>query len=156
MSAFMCGDEVFAEVARFFRDVRPDLLGQKYAHLGLTPVSFAECLRVMNRHSILARYPSEATEPFGLEGQLPFQPLDIESATVMTPIQARKQLECILYQSCETDRWNALGDWFQTLIDDVCVVIIDRDGRVLSPGYMEAAWGDVNEPTPAPVRLVRR
>jgi hypothetical protein len=103
MSAFMCGDDLFAEVGKFLAVERPDLLGEKFAHLGLTPQQFVTLLRQFNVQSLRECYPRDRdwspSEAY----------IDLDAAALVSPAQARKHLACIGYQSCETGLWKALA-----------------------------------------------
>lgn len=161
MSAFMIEDEIFAQLARFLDETRPDILEVMFPETPavlietmrdvfghdvpatLTGRSLVEAMRRLNRESIASRYPQERERMVALAASDP--PIDPLSIHVCTAKQAAKHTACIDYQACETELWETSG------MMDLCKRIGDAIAASAEETHLELRWGYVGpEPCPPP------
>ena len=130
MSAFLCNAyhiNALANWAAMPRE-RFSYFWNGERHFPTDAHTIAQILHGQNLRSVNARYNED-------------NDVDIERdrfAPDITPVQVIKAVNCLQYQSCETD------DWPETEAYAICQAIIDRAIRHL-PGY-EAAERELTDP----------
>ena len=157
MSAFICGPDHFKVLAifaahrsrgswrvdpRYIKGLDPEGL---YALRGLENLNdnelaslYADVLFRENIRSVRARYPNDKLDELPGPNDLPAH-ITITgrdqciAALRLKPVQVLKMLDCLEYQSCETENWEKTVA--HTLLQDIRRAAIRQ-----LPGYDDAPW----------------
>jgi hypothetical protein len=134
MSAFMCSEKHIKSIVRFF-DADKRYAPEKWANK--TPQDLCALLEHANRVSVNHRYRHSDGIPAVSVVEFVWTKKD-DAAAPVSALVAFKLIQCLDYQSCETDDWRdseacAFLDWLQS---KAAAAVI----RAL-PAYDAAPWG---------------
>src|SRR3990167_7985612 len=164
MSAFMCHDEHFRQLAGWLCNDDRSSLDWLARHVEFRPESgyieanelathIARTLKATNVKSLHSRY-SDPDDMIGNEFEAKFlKPISLGELDRMGRIdlgKIAKATRCYEYQACESD------DWEQTPAYRICQLIHKTIGERL-PGFESAEWGttaEFTEPAPEVVSLM--